>query len=100
MVGLKRDGRESVGHKATLWGLFVAPECQRRGIGRSLLEETIKEARKLGLRYLRLITATSSDSAMGLFRSIGFKQYGLEEASICDGERYFDHAYMALSLSA
>jgi len=35
---------------------------------------------------------------MSLFRSIGFKQYGLEESSIRDGEHYFDHAYMALSL--
>ena len=56
MVGLKRDGRESVGHKATLWGLFVAPESQRKGIGKALLDEAIKEARNLGLRYLRLIT--------------------------------------------
>ena len=99
MVGFRREARTSLDHKGSVWGLFVVPDHRRRGIAQSLLDEVIAEATRLGLRYLRLVTATSSVAAVKLFESVGFEPYGLESGSIKDGDRYFDHVFMMRALT-
>ena len=96
LIGLKREVRQSVDHKGSLWGLIVAPDYQRKGYGRLLLSAAIDEAKKMNLLYLRIVTATSSANAISLFNSVGFCQYGLEENSIKDGKQFYDQIYMKL----
>lgn len=54
--------------------MFVRPECRGLGIGRLLAERVIEEARVLGYRLMRLDTLNRLESAVGLYRSMGFKQ--------------------------
>jgi GNAT superfamily N-acetyltransferase len=49
MAGLERESRAKARHKATLVGMYVAPEYADRGIGRELVETLIAAARDLGL---------------------------------------------------
>lgn len=63
---------------ASVWALFVAPECERRGIGRALLDRMVAEARERRLVRLSLFTSVGS-RAEGVYRSAGWLPVGLNE---------------------
>jgi ribosomal protein S18 acetylase RimI-like enzyme len=54
--------------------LYVLPEFQGHGIGKSLAEEVILAAKGLGYAKMRLDTMPMMASAQGLYRSLGFKE--------------------------
>jgi len=54
--------------------LYVRPAYKGTGLGRLLAERVIAEAVKLGYETMRLDTLESLTAAMGLYRSLGFKQ--------------------------
>jgi GNAT superfamily N-acetyltransferase len=83
-VAVERDG-ETVGitglykdshNKDTIWlGWFgVHPGYRRRGIGSTLLEFTIKEAKRRGFSILKLYTSSGENekAAHGLYKKFGF----------------------------
>ncbi len=97
IMGLQRSNRESVSHKANLWGFYVTSDYQTQGIGEKILRSTISSAQKIeNLKYLRLVVATKCSPAIRLFEKCGFKKYGIEIDSITDGAQYFDQKYMKL----
>ncbi|HVE76543.1 MAG TPA: GNAT family N-acetyltransferase [Actinomycetota bacterium] len=97
LIGLSREPRESVSHKASLWGLYVSPNHRRQGLGRSLLAEAISAARDLpGLRQLRAVVPTACDAAIGLFKSLGFEEFGLERDARWVNGRFHDQLYLWL----
>jgi len=49
--------------------LYTVPDARRRGICTRLLNELIKEAKSLGLKYLHL---HSSEEGMNIYRKAGF----------------------------
>jgi len=52
--------------------LFVRPEFRGEGVGKKLAEASIGEARKFGYSYMRLDTLGFMNSALSLYRSLGF----------------------------
>ncbi len=54
--------------------LYVRTQFQSLGIGRSLAEAIIEEARKIGYHSMRLDTISSMDRAKALYLSLGFKE--------------------------
>ncbi len=80
LIGLTREERRSVAHKAGLWGFYVTAGNRRRGVGRSLLGAMIDHAAGItGLRQLRAVVASSCVEALALFEGVGFERFGFEQ---------------------
>ena len=55
--------------------LFIRPEFRGKGLGKSMVQAIIQEARELGYRNMRLDTLPGRmDKAIALYRSLGFKE--------------------------
>lgn len=54
--------------------MYVKPEFRKKGIGRSLLQAIIHEARQIGYSKIRLDTAPFAKEAQALYRSLGFQE--------------------------
>jgi N-acetylglutamate synthase-like GNAT family acetyltransferase len=82
------DGEQPVGCCALLAvdsGRFelgkmaVSPNYRGRGIGRSILEYTIAQAKTLGAKALHLASNTSLPDAIHLYESFGFRHVPREQ---------------------
>ena len=55
--------------------LYLRPEFRGKGIGRTLCEHALKEARAIGYRQLRLDTVEPvMKDAVAMYRRLGFKE--------------------------
>lgn len=55
--------------------LFVRPQFRKTGLGRTLAEQIIKEAKQLGYSSIRLDTIPSMmGKAVSLYRALGFRE--------------------------
>ncbi|MFL9960134.1 GNAT family protein [Paraburkholderia sediminicola] len=90
VVGLARNQRSRERHKASVVGMYVAPEAAGRGVGRALLNELLTRAAQVdGLRQLQVMVDSSNEAARKLYESLGFGQYGREVAGLnVDGPFY------------
>lgn len=86
MVFLRTSGAGAMEIKR----LYVRPEGRGTGAGRALVEAAMAEARRAGASVMRLDTSKTFDSAIGLYRSMGF--------AFCDPYPESDH-YDDLELS-
>jgi ribosomal protein S18 acetylase RimI-like enzyme len=86
-------------HVLGVMGLAVAPEARRRGVGAALLIAAERHARAQGARKLFLRVLGSNESALRLYRRLGFEREGvLRDEFFIDG-RYTDDVLMAKHLS-
>jgi ribosomal protein S18 acetylase RimI-like enzyme len=58
--------------------LWVEPEYRHMGIARQMLEHAITHFTQLGIKQIRLDTASANDFARSLFTSIGFRPSRIE----------------------
>lgn len=88
VVGLKRESHRKLAHKVVLWGMYVAPEARRRGVGRRLVVSALAEAFGWpGVRQVYLGVNAANAAATALYVKLGFTAFGLERACmIVDGE--------------
>jgi ribosomal protein S18 acetylase RimI-like enzyme len=61
------------GHRGWINYLGVAPEYQRRGIARQIMEEAERLLRKAGCPKINLQVRTSNAQVIEFYKSIGFK---------------------------
>jgi len=100
MIGLSRQQRLKYRHKAEIWGMYVAPEWRRQGVGQALLDTTISRSKMIaGLKQITLIVTHSNQAARSLYRSRGFVTFGIEEESLCWEGICFAMEYMQLKLT-
>ena len=80
-LGAYRDGKwlgvvlaelQSWNRVLNVWELHVDPSYRRQGIGRSLLDELARRARKAGLRALAVETQNTNVDAIHFYRKAGF----------------------------
>ncbi len=62
--------------EADILTIAVAPEAQRRGLGRVLLLAALDEAARRGAKSMFLEVSVTNDAASALYLSCGFTQVG------------------------
>jgi ribosomal protein S18 acetylase RimI-like enzyme len=97
-VGLEREQRAKNRHKATVVGMYVAPEVAGQGLGRALLAALLEHAEREGLGSLVLTVTEGNEAAVSLYRAVGFRPFGTEPDAIrVDGRSYAKiHMHLAL----
>ncbi|MEP7083460.1 MAG: GNAT family protein [Betaproteobacteria bacterium] len=100
-VGLSVESKAKQRHKALLFGMYVAPAAEGRGVGRALLVECLGRARGIpGLEQVNLSVTATNERARRLYAAAGFSIFGIEERAIKVGPQYFAKAHMTLHLAS
>jgi GNAT superfamily N-acetyltransferase len=79
--GIVREPHDKLQHKALLYGMFVAGEATGRGIGFTIVEALIAEARGW-VQSLHLTLMADNNRARMLYERCGFTVYGREPQSV------------------
>lgn len=99
LTGCARERRLKTLHKATLWGMYVAAEYTGQGVGRRLVDETLRGAREMaGLRVVQLRVATGNTAAVRLYTAAGFEIWGTEKMVLRVGDTFYDEHVMGVLL--
>ena len=85
-VAVRRLDRETSEMKR----LYGRPSVRGRGVGRSLVEAAIREARRLGYARICLDTVPGMDRAQALYRALGFYEIGAYRYNPIVGTRYME----------
>jgi ribosomal protein S18 acetylase RimI-like enzyme len=100
-VGLRREPRRKLAHRATLWGLYVAPEARGGKLGERLLDALLEHARaQAGLVIVELTVMSDNRHALDLYRRFGFRRYGYKERAVQSEDGYRDEEFLLLDLDA
>jgi ribosomal protein S18 acetylase RimI-like enzyme len=99
-VGLRFEQRPKVRHKASLFGMVVAPAFRRRGIGRQLVMAALAQARaRSGVRLVQLTVTEGSAAGLALYTHCGFTSFGVEPMAITGGASYLAKIHMWCDLA-
>ena len=93
MAGLAFDARPKDKHKGALWGMYVRPEVQRRGVGAALIEAVIGHTPE-GIEQVTLGLVKGNEAAHALYRRFGFVEYGVEPRALKTPDGYVDEILM------
>ena len=79
--------------------IYIAPEMQKRGVGKALMEELIKRAEQAGFRQMMAVIGDSNQAgSIALHRSCGFRDAGVFKAVGYKFGRWLDTVQMQLPL--
>jgi ribosomal protein S18 acetylase RimI-like enzyme len=87
-------------HVLEVKGLAIARACQRRGIGRRLVQAAIDEAAERGAHRLTLRVLATNPEARGLYVSAGFEVEGILRGEFLIEGRYVDDVLMAKTVGS
>jgi ribosomal protein S18 acetylase RimI-like enzyme len=98
-AGVYRDPSAKQRHKGNVWGVYVTAAARGQGIARGLMTALVEHARVMdGLEQLALCVSTTQSAAIGLYRAVGFRSFGVEPRAIKVDDRYLDMEHMLLLL--
>jgi ribosomal protein S18 acetylase RimI-like enzyme len=75
----------------------VHPDWRGQSIGSKLMEALVASARDI-VEQLTLSVVHDNNSAISLYRKLGFAVYGIEPRALKSANRYSDEVLMALVL--
>ncbi len=93
VIGVQREGRIKLSHKAFIWGMYVTAEHRLKGMGRSLVDQALQHAAmSLKAQVVHLGVNTHNAAAVALYKSMGFQIYGTERGFLMlDGISHDQH---------
>lgn len=95
MIGVGREAMRKVMHKASIRGMYVAPEHRAQGVGKLLLDAALAFiATQGGVRQLGLTVTADNAAALALYKANGFREYGREPAGLCIDGVMYDNVHM------
>ncbi|MDF3839593.1 N-acetyltransferase [Cupriavidus basilensis] len=95
VVGVMREDKVKQRHKASIWGMYVAPGYRDRRLGRRLMAEAMALAAAMpGLRQVTLCVNVSNTAAISLYEAMGFRRYGIEPEALYVAPDYHDKLEM------
>jgi len=99
-VAIEYLSRKKVRHKAKMVGMYVVSEHRNHGIGKSLLNYALEKlSRNTDIRTVVLTVTQGNQSAIELYRTVGFKTFGVEPMAIFSENKYYSKEHMALQLN-
>ena len=101
MVGVARESSPKLRHKAFIAAMYVAPVHRGKGAARQLIEHALAFAAAMNdVLQITLDVSAGNEPAIGLYASLGFREYGREpRAMLVDGV-FYDTILMMLELSS
>ena len=90
---LRRQRHIDVLHLGRL-GIIVLKEYRRKGLGKLLMGTALERAERLGIRLVTLEVYASNEAALGLYRSMGFREFGRLPGGIRQGTNQIDLVHM------
>lgn len=82
-------------HGGTL-GMGLLPAFRGQGLGRSLIETTLADARRFGLTRIELTVHAGNARAIALYERAGFKTEGVKKDAVLIDASYTDVILMAI----
>ena len=77
-AGLVRRPRKKLWHRAEVWGVYVRPDCRRRGLGEAVVRAAVVEGLSWpGVDSIALSVSVRSE-ADRLYKRLGFEEWGRE----------------------
>ena len=99
MVGLLRQAREKIKHRAVVWGMFVEPADRGRGLAPRLLDAGVRHARTWdGVLQVHLSVTSASPAARRVYERAGFVVWGREPRALARGGELVDEHHLVLPL--
>ena len=95
VAGLSFDTRLKTRHKSRLFGVYVTAGFRSQGIGRKLIDEALRYAKSHPDITITQLTVTAGNtSALKLYESSGFMQFGTEPFAVRVGAGYVSKVHM------
>ena len=101
VAGLSFETGEKLRHKATLFGMAVAEDFRRQGIGEALVQAVLDHAQAHpGTRLVQLTVSDGNRAARALYERCGFAVFGIEPRAVALGGGYVAKCHMWVDLEA
>ncbi len=97
VAGFKQEAGPKDSHKGFVWGMYVRADWRGKGVGAALMAAVVAAARNT-VEQLTLAVVQDNDTAIALYRKIGFQVYGVEPRALKSESSYSDEVLMALIL--
>ena len=95
VAGLAFEQRERTRHKASLFGMYVAPAFRCQGLGDSLVAQALTcAAERAGVEIVQLTVSEGNASARALYARHGFAVFGVEPCAVALGAGYLTKLHL------
>ncbi|MGP4106490.1 GNAT family N-acetyltransferase [Virgibacillus sp. L01] len=94
---LVRETKVKIGHRTSIYAVYVTPYKRGRGVSKQLLQTAIDHANSLdGVEQVCISVVTKSDSAKSLYYALGFVPFGTHKRAVKLGDTFYDEEHMVL----
>lgn len=95
VVGLAFNQREKARHKVALFGMYVAPDWQKQGLGQALIQAALDQARsRPDALLVQLTVSENNPSARRLYEQAGFVAFGVEPCAVAINDGFVSKVHM------